>query len=380
MISKLSWILFIPLTLAAAFFKLAQTILPDNSIFGLSDMMLDYVVIGCVALIFLFALIMCLCDRKISKYYIPHRNFPAGIIGILLALLMAADGANSIYAIISADKIDVLAIIEAAMLIFAAIVFVVMGLAHSFSNKEKKSFGLLYVAPALLCAIRLIRCFVEFTTISITVADVTRLFCYIFATMFFFNYAVTLSLTEAKNAVKSCFIYGFPASAALIAYAAGNLYANFDTNNIMNNAHNVEIALMGLYIFAFLIELTIFVKDKDHVIIEDEDDVDYKDIHDGEISDSEDFVVTGVDDDERAETPASSYISTADTNDFLYQETKNEQNRESSYYKAAVNDVGDYITDEVASEYDGKDGKSTKSYTDQLDEIDKLILEISGDK
>lgn len=378
MISKLSWILFIPLTLAAAFCKLAQTILPDGAIFGLSDMMLDYVVIGCVALIFLFALIMCLCDRKISKYYLPHRNFGAGILGILLALVMAADGADAIYRIIGADKINVLAIIEAVMLILAAIVFVVMGLTHSFSNKNKKGFSLLYVMPALLCAVRLIRCFVEFTTISITLADVTRLFCYIFATMFFFNYAVTLSLTEAKNAVKSCFIYGFPASAALIAYATGNLYANFDTDNIMNNAHYVEIALMGLYILAFLIELTIFVKDKDHVIIEDEDDVDYKDIHDGEISDSEDFVVTGVDDEDRAETPASSYISTADTSDFLYQEKKDDSNRESSYYKAAINDVNDYITVESQPEKE-KDDRPL-SYTEQLDEIDKLILEISGDE
>ena len=55
MISKLSWILFIPLTLAAIFFKLAQTVLPDNAIFGWSDQTLDYVVIGCVALVFLFS-------------------------------------------------------------------------------------------------------------------------------------------------------------------------------------------------------------------------------------------------------------------------------------------------------------------------------------
>lgn len=375
MISKLSWILFIPLTLAAAFFKLAQTILPDNSVFGLSDMWLDYLAIGCVVLIFLFALIMCLCDRKISKYYLPHRNIPAGIIGILLGLVLAVDSADTFYSVISVEKLDVLAIIEAVAMVFAAVVFVVMGLNHSFS-KRGKTFGLLCIAPALLSAIRLIRCFVEFTTISITGADVVRLFCYIFATMFFFNYAVALSLTEAKHAVKSCYIYGFPASAALIAYAAGNLYAGFDTENILNNAQNVEIALMGLYILAFLIELTMFIKDKDHVIIEDQDDVDYKDLHDGEITDGEDVVVTGLDDEERSDTPASSYLSTADTSFYLYQADQNDDKRESSYYKAAENDVADYITDEIASEYD-QPGKTAKSYTDQLDEIDKLILEIT---
>ena len=378
MVSKLSWILFLPLTIAAAFCKLAQTMLPDNALLGLSDMMLDYVVIGCVVLVFLFTLIMCLCDRKISNYYLSHRNIPAGIIGILLALLLAADGADQIYSLIGSDKLDVMAILEAAMLIFAAIVFVVMGLSHSFSNKsEKKAMGLLYIAPALLCAIRLIRCFIEFTTISITLADVTRLFCYIFATMFFFNYAVTLSLTEAKHTVKSCFIYGFPAAAALLSYAAGALYAGFDTNNIMNNAHNVEVALLGLYVLCFLIELTIFAKDKDHVRIVD--DADYRSIDDDTLENSSDLVVGGLSDSERSDDPASSYLSTADTKSYLYQVEKDENNRESSYFKAAEHDLNDFITDEVPSDYE-KDGKTTKSYTDQLDEIDKLILEISGDK
>lgn len=381
--SKLSWILFIPLTLAAVFCKLAQSMLPDNSIFGLSDMMLDYVTIGCVVLIFIFALIMCLCDRKISKYYLPHRNIPAGILGILLALLLAADGANIIYSIVGKiegkDKIDVLEIVLAVFMLFAAVVFVVMGLTHSFSNKNKKGFGLLYVAPALLCAVRLINCFVEFTTISITQADVTRLVCYIFATMFFFNYAVALSLTEAKNAVKSNFIYGFPAAAALIAYASGNLYKTIANREIrietlMDSAEVAEIALMGLYILAFLIELTIFVKDKDHVKIAEEDDVDYKDLHEDDITDEEGLMVTGLDDEERVDTPATSYLSTADTTEYLYRESREEEKRDSSYLKAAANDVDDYITGEVEDAYATTE---RESYADQLDEIDKLILEIS---
>ena len=377
MISKLSWILFIPLTLAAIFFKLAQTIFPDNSILGLSDLQLEYAVIGCIVLIFLFALIMCLCDRRISKYYLPHRNYAAGIIGLLIAVVTAADGADSFYGIISADKINVLAVIEAVMLVFAAVVFVVMGLNHSFVNKTKKTFGLLYVAPALLCAIRLIRCFVEFTTESLVQADVTRLFCYIFATMFFFNYAVTLSLTEAKNAVKSCFIYGFPAAAAMISYAAGNLYANFDPENIMKNAHYVEVALIGLYILSFIIELTIFVKDKDHVVVVDEDD-DYKDIDEDNPENGE-VVVTDLDEEDNGDTPVSIYISKADTDDFLTQEMHNEEKREESYYKAAELDVDDYITKETPVE-DEEEQEKEKTYSEQLDEIDKLILEISGDQ
>lgn len=375
--SKLSWIFFVPFTVAAIFVKLAQVIMPDGALFGLSDMQLDYVCIACVAVIFLFALIFCLADRKISPYYIPHRNFAAGILGLILALLFAADGANRIYHIFGSGRIEVLDVIEAVLLALSAVVFVVLGLSHSFSNKESKRFALFNIMPALLCAVRMVRCFVGFTTISITLADVCRLVCYIFATLFFFNYAVALSLTQAKNAVKSCFIYGFPAVAALLSYAAAALISSFDVNEIFDGIDLLEISVMGLYIFAFVVELTIFVKDKDHMVVEGVDDVDYKELDEGrEDMNGTGFVVTGLDDDERPDTPESSYLNTADTNDFLYQETTEDtaDNAEVSSH----NDIDDFITEVVNSPNDVSDQEGV-GYSDRLDEIDKLIVEISED-
>ena len=388
MTSKLSWILFIPMTIAAVFLKLAQTLLPDGAIFGLSDMVLDYAVIGCVALVFLFALIMCIADRRISPYYMPHRNIPAGILGLLLAIVCAADGANKIYFTISSGKVDAMEIVEASLLLLSSIVFIVMGLTHSFVNRDGKRFALFNVMPALLCAVRLVRCFIGFTTISITLADVTQLICYIFATMFFFNFAVAISLTEAKHAVKSCFIFGFPAMTALFACGVASIVNSFNVHELFSNTGMVEMVLMGLYIFAFILELSIFIKDRDHIVIAD-DGNEYDELTENDTEPEENFIVTGMDDENRFE-PDNGYLTSPDFEDYLYRESENPNSNVDN--SATQSDPSGYIT--IAT--DPHTGKTLKrgefpkdpepnaaegrpGYADRLDEIDKLILEITGD-
>ncbi len=114
-----------------------------------------------------------------------------------------------------------------------------------------------------------------------------------------------------------------------------------------------------------------------------DDQEEYKDVDaDKEDLTADDYVVTGVDDEDRMDVPASSYISTADTSDFLYVDTssskkaKKVKNQPELTYEQ---DDDDYITQVVESEYDKKDKTPSTSYSDRLDEIDKLILEISGD-
>ena len=88
--SKLTWIPFVPLFLAAGFFKLAQGFMPEGSIPGLSALQMEYCYLGACVLIFLFAVLFVLLDKKIAKYYLPQKNFPAGIVGILKSKRMAA--------------------------------------------------------------------------------------------------------------------------------------------------------------------------------------------------------------------------------------------------------------------------------------------------
>ena len=385
MVSKLSWIFFVPFCAAAVFLKLARTFMPDGAIFGLSDMMLDYAVIGCVAVIFLFTLIFCLADRKISPYYLQHRNIPAGIFGLILAVVLAADGANGFYLSLSSGEIVALDVVESALLMLSSIVFIVMGLTHSFANRESKHFALFNVMPALLFGVRLVRCFVDFTTISITLADVVLLIAYVFATLFFFNYAVAISLTKAKHAVQSCFIFGFPAVAAMLAYSVDAIINKIDTYDIFANAVMIELALAALYTFCFLIELTAFSKDKDHVIIsEEDDDLDFSDdrrVDDPETEES--FVIAGLEDadDPNADRP---YLNAADVEDYIYQavEKSDSDKEEDDAVEATQSNPEDYITNVVEPHtYENSDGtvRTQTDFDSSIDELDQLILEISED-
>ncbi|MBQ9679406.1 MAG: hypothetical protein IJV48_01805 [Ruminococcus sp.] len=368
--SKLTWAPFVPLALAACFFKLAQGLLPEGAVLGLSALVLDYLYMAAVGLIFIFALIFCLVDKKISAYYLPHRNIIAGLVGLLLALLLAADGAMTLLRVFGSGNVNVLSIISSVLALLSAILFIVLALNHITRNKDSRSLTLFNVMPALLCGVRMVLCFVSFTTISIRLADVSSLICYIFATLFFFNYAVALSLTKTKNAVKNCMMYGFPAVAALIPYGVYRLWFTFDSQDILNNAQPLEMLLFGLYILAVLIELSLFVKDKDSVVvIENEESL--PDISDEKV---EGFLASNVNEDENDMNEDTAYLETRDTEDFLYQETPIDDDPEVN--EEVAKDFESFLT-ETAEEAPADDDRP-KDYESRLDEIDKLIIEING--
>ena len=366
---KLTWIPFVPLALIACFCKLAQGLFPEGALFGLSALMLDYIYMCITALIFIFALIFTLIDKKMARYYSPVRNIPAGLLAILLTLSLAGDGADTLIRVFGAGQINVLSILDGVLSLLSAVVFVVLGFHHFLGNRNGKRFVLMNVMPALMCGVRMILCFVQFTTISIRLADVSSLICYIFATLFFFNYAVALSLTKTKSALKNTIIFGFPAVAALLPYALYRLMFYFDSQNILANIRPLEMFFMGLYIFAILMELGCFMRDKDSVTIIDEDDAAQAQ---GDVNvRSDDFITGTTKEDETDRHDDSSYLTTQDTSDFLYQEMKQEDN--SDRLTPDSSEVDGYLTEIV--EEDGDD--RPKDYEKRLDEIDKLILEIS---
>ena len=391
MTSKYSWIPFVPFTLAAVYFKLAQSMFAEGSILGMNNTTLDYVVIGCVAAIFVIALVLNIMDRKISQYYLPHRNVPAGILGLVLAVLCASDGANRIYLALSAGKGETLDMIEAALLLLSSVVFIVMGMTHSFVNRDTKHFALFNVMPALLCAIRLVRAFIYHTTISLwhEDADPALVVCYVFAAMFFFNLAVTISLTEAKHAVKSCFIFGFPAAAALLAYSLGAFATSFDTHEIFNNVVMTEQLVMSLYIMCFLTELTVFIKDKDHVVIKTEEEVEEETpLTEEEQEVANTYVIAGMMDDENSFAPDSGELISPELSDYLIKETEKAENETSEEERVTQSDPTGYITEE-SDPHEGKTTfaaikaeeeaaeKAAAGFDERLDAIDKLILELS---
>ena len=373
--SKLSWIPFVPLFLAAGFFKLAQELLPQGSVFGLTALQMEYCYIGAAVLILLFALLFVAVDKKISPYYVPHKNVPAGLIGFLLSVLLAADGGLTAFQIFNSGTISVVQFLGAVLALLSAVVFVVFSLNHIFRRKEGKNLSLLNAVPAVFCGVRMILVFIQFTTISIKLADVSALICYVFATLFFYHYAVVLSLIKNKSSLKSCFVFGLPAVAMMIPYGVYHLWFRFDSLTILNNAQPLEMLLFGLYILSLLIEITAFAKDKKHVTVIEKDEEPASDPADEKV---DGFIASNISEDQNDSQENTEYRESSDTEGYLYQDTHNSNDKPADplqEYDHLNPDAEGYLT-EIQEESDETDDRP-KDYESRLDDIDKLILDIS---
>lgn len=373
--SKLSWIPFVPLFLAAGFFKLAQELLPQGSVFGLTALQMEYCYIGAAVLILLFALLFVAVDKKISPYYVPHKNVPAGLIGFLLSVLLAADGGLTAFQIFNSGTISVVQFLGAVLALLSAVVFVVFSLNHIFRRKEGKNLSLLNAVPAVFCGVRMILVFIQFTTISIKLADVSALICYVFATLFFYHYAVVLSLIKNKSSLKSCFVFGLSAVAMMIPYGVYHLWFRFDSLTILNNAQPLEMLLFGLYILSLLIEITAFAKDKEHVTVIEKDEEPASDPADEKV---DGFIASNISEDQNDSQENTEYRESSDTEGYLYQDTHNSNDKAADplqEYDHLNPDTEGYLT-EIQEESDETDDRP-KDYESRLDDIDKLILDIS---
>ena len=380
MTSKISWFSFVPLTIGTVFFKMMSVMAGESAgLFGLTSLQMDYISLGCVVLIFIFSLIFSLADRKISPYYIPSRNIAAGIFLLLFALLIAADGSSRIMTVFTQTETDILSSIDIVLSIISAVVLVVLGLSHFMKKNDQSKLSLLYLIPAVMFAIRLVKSFVSITTVSIRFADISELSMYVFLTLFWFNYAVMLSLTEAKNAVKSLFIYGFPAIAAAICYGCTKLVFGFSLAQPLQSLPAAEAVLIALYLFCILAEITARVKTRDLVEIKglkknQKEEEEQEQLNTPVTDNIEGFVVTS-----NIENPdelnPSSYYANTDTKDYLYRDT---QDVDRSKRRLSKDENEGYLMDKSEDLYAQEEQRTgVPAYMSRMDEIDKLILEIS---
>ncbi|MBR2715850.1 MAG: hypothetical protein IKB73_06580 [Ruminococcus sp.] len=423
MTSKLSWIAFAPLTLAALAIKVIQLFFlgDDGTFYGLNSLMLSYIAIGCAVLVLLFAVIFCLIDKKIAPVYLINKNFVAGVSAMLLAIAFAVESANEAYNITRIYQFDALVITDIILTILCAIVFVVMGLNHFVGNGGVKGLSLFYLIPALWGAFRLVKCFLGFTTVSIAVTDVTELACYIFTTLFLFNYAMIIALMKGKSPVRSAFIFGMPAVTMLLSqsvFVLGGYVNNISEFDILSEIQAVQLFLLGIYILSFIIEMGACVKTKDEIeIIEDEEtEGEYEDIKDPDADivnalahsvahgNKPDEIVNkiptegynedhlAIDDEvyiEVAQASMDSYEEDDDADeyksDFIYGAAPSDEDLimpvESEEVEPEMDeeDASYYIT-KADSTYDEQEVEETEDVIDTIDKIDRLILEISEDE
>ncbi len=429
MTCKLSWITFIPFTLLAIASKVIQLFyLDENGLFmGLNSLTLSYVAIACALIVLLFGAVFSFADKKTAPVYVIKQNAPAGIFGLLLSVFLACDGANRAFIAFKSATYNFIEITDIALTVLCAVVFVVLSLNHFVGNGGVKGISVFYLIPAIWSAFRLVACFLEFTTVSIMVADVTILACYIFATLFLFNYAMIIALMKGKSPVRSAFIYGMPAVTILLSYGVyeitNALRYSSSTFSFFESIEIFELALMGLYFLAFIVEMSLFVKKNDEIEIlcEDLEDA-YEDLDDPDADmihalgnsvtngNKPDEIVDGVerkgfnsdhlaiDDEVFIEVAQASMNSfNNDENDaqmrgFIYgtvpsdddyvmpvkPKTEDEEDEEEELVDES-DDV--FITEEDGTYFEEEEETEIKSENidEKLDRIDKLILEITED-
>ena len=425
MTSKLSWIAFIPFTLAAMAIKVVQVLfLPDGGTFlGFNNLMLSYLAVACAILVLLFAVIFCLVDKKIAPVYVINRNIASGITGILLAVVLACDGADKAFSVVRDMNYSFFPIADALLTVLCAVVFVVLGLNHFVGNGGVNGLAVFYLVPALFGAFRLVSSFLEFTSVSILVTDITELACYIFLTLFLFNYAMIVALMQGKSPVKSAFIYGMPAVTLLLSYSLSVMlnifYYQSSAFDLFDAVSVFEPLLFGIYILIFVVELTSYVKRNEEIeFVEDNPSDEYNNLKgpDSEfietLSDSVNFgndpdaPVEGIDrvgfNNEHLAIDDEVFIEVAqlsldnkpddeedlDTSDFIYGSMPSEDDfimpveTEDSEYEKPDDDIADLLITKEDTTYDVEFDEEDEeiSAEDKLDKIDKLILEITQDE
>ena len=424
MTSKLSWIAFVPFTLAALAVKIIQLFFlgPDGTFYGFNSLMLSYLAIACAVIIMLFAVIFCLVDRKTAQVYVIDKNFVSGLTGLLLSVGMACDGANRAFFAFRSMSADFFEITDIVLTILCAVVFVVLGLNHFVGNGGVKGLSVFYLVPTLWSAFRLVKCFLSFTTVSIAVTDVTILACYIFTTLFLFNYAMIVALMEGKGPVRAAFIYGLPAVTMLLSHSVFELVtalnAGVSSFNLFYNISSIELFLLAIYILSFIVEMSVKVRKNDEIefIGEAEADEEYSEINDPDADfvnalsnsvnygnkpdevvrkvlregENEEFLAE--DDQVFIEVAQASmnttddYVSDVDVSDFIYGQAPadnefvvpvSEENN-GAEYESQKEDAEHYIT-KADSTYDFDD-EIDEPTEFSMDRIDQLILEISEDE
>lgn len=430
MTSKLSWIAFIPFSIAAIAIKIIQLFFmgADGTFFGFNSIMLSYLSIACAVIVLLFAVIFCIIDKRIAPVYLINRNIFAGLFGVLFAVALACEGANRAFSAISNSTFEFFDVTDIILTILTAIVFVVLGLNHFVGNGGVRGLALFYIIPSIWSAIRLVNLFLSLTTVSIAVTDVTLLICYIFTTLFLFNYALIVSLVKSKSPVRSVFIYGLPAIVLLLSFSVYELtdalVLNNATFNFTDNLVAIEQALLALYIFSVAIEVTRHIKSKDQIeIVTESDKEEYNELDDtdndiinaiansvtnGNTPDEEvtDVPKVGynnenfaIDDQVFIEVAQASlnseitddYIRDVDTSDFIYGAPPSDDDfvlpvgfdgeSDEELPTGTYDESADMYITKSDSTYDTQAYEvSDEDVDEQLDRIDKLILEITEEE
>ena len=271
--SKLCWIPFIPLTVAAAAFPVLQKL---GVLFEPDSTIPFYFSVAAVLIMFAVNIIFVAADKKTSPVYILARNIPAAVFAVLAAGMIASKSALTAILALQNKTFDAFVFAIVAFGMLTAICFVIIALAHIQGRNFLPRMGAFFLAMPVWSGLMLINEFLNNRTVSVISINPIALFCYAIFMIYTFKLAMLIATVKGKNPVKAMFLYGFPLAAIGIVIGLVNI-VGIILNGLDYSENVIAFAFMsiGLYAVFLNIEITKNALTKDEQIVKyDLDDFD----------------------------------------------------------------------------------------------------------
>ncbi len=269
---KLTIIPFILALIACVGLKVISIFgLDSNGLFmGLNKMDITYTVIGISIALLVVCIIINLFDRRTAPVYPVKKNIAAGVLAILTGAAVVASSIFNVINTLPSEENYIVVLICGALSVPAGIAFVAMSKVHFSGESTVSGISMLFIFPAIWACAELVSEFLAATKVSISVTDMSALFCFIFIALYMFSYSMIVSRIKGRNPVKACFIYGYPAIAISLAYGICEILTisveGFDISRLLNG---VMFSVMALFAASFILEMNFNLISKDAVEVLD---------------------------------------------------------------------------------------------------------------
>ena len=269
--SKLSWITFIPFTLAAS-------PLMVMNVLGIHETgnVLPYVASGVLLLMFIINIVFCVIDKKTSPAYLLSRNVPLAVVSVIAAGLITSRSALTIIIPLREGNFNALYLALSTFGFLCAMCLIFCAVSHLQGRNFLPRMGLAFLAMSIWGGLTLINQFLDNRYVSVVQIDPMRLFCVCFIMIYFFKLPMIISTVEGKNPVKAMYLYGFSAASFGIAIGVRTIM-NIIVNGLDYSEDVLSFSLMaiGIYAILFNVEITRFSRtNEEQILVYDLDDFD----------------------------------------------------------------------------------------------------------
>lgn len=271
----INWIVLVPVLVLSISVELFTALNPDGaqSFFGMDVNGITEIVIIAVVALFAVFYLLSLFDRKTSPVHLLRHNYPAGICCVIAAFSLIGGTAANVAEAVRANGLSAIEIIVTLASALAAVALLLVGINHCTASNTKNATAFFYLSVPVWCAVHLISRFMTHTAEPVAMADTLDLVMYVFLAVFFMYAMMVVSLLNGNNPVKAAVYWGAPASVASLVYAISVVGSTISTEgaSVFDYLEAVTCASIGLYILAFVAELSFMSKtvEQQYVLTED---------------------------------------------------------------------------------------------------------------